>query len=742
MAWLSRTDFSSSDFLSAAILNNLGNDIRYWGGNVDAGGNRLSNVILEGSGGFTSTLSPINLTQGPDGETRLELRTTGAGGLLRWVLAKDSAAESGSNAGSNFVLRRYQDSGVLLDTPFAVNRASGLITMGAQKWAGPVDGGGQTISNIVISGTLADPTTTKGDLLVRSAAAVTRLGVGADGSVLTTDATQALGVKWAPPVNAILSVFSRTGVIAATAGDYTAAQVTNAVSTLGAYADPAWLTSVAWTKITGAPAAGVSSVFTRTGAVVAAVGDYTAAQVTNALSSIGAYADPAWLTSLSWGKITGAPAAGVSSVFTRTGAVSAAFGDYTAAQVTNAVSTVVPYPDPSWITSLSWAKILNPPATGVSSVFTRVGAIVAASGDYTAAQVTNAVSTIGTYADPAWLTSLAWTKITGRPTTLDATYFINGTAVGSRPNFNLIAGSNTILSGQLDTSGPNRVDVTITAVGVNGGQPQSPWASNILGAGFQLQNAGMIGIANDCTVLPVAGAGPYLMVGGPASSAISRVAIGFNAATPQSVGSVSFTNWAITGAEKRISQVAGFTEAIDAGGLLFHTMIGGALVERMRISGAGFVGIGLTPTTFPLEVAGDTNVTGAYRVNGQVVASVNATTTDIAFVINDGGSVLATGVKGDLVIDFACTITGWTLLADTAGSVTVNVWKIGYASYPPTASNSIVGATPPTITGTIKAQGGVGGWTTAIVAGDTLRFNVDSCSGIARVSLILKVTKN
>jgi hypothetical protein len=54
---------------------------------------------------------------------------------------------------------------------------------------------------------------------------------------------------------AVASVFGRTGAIVATAGDYTAALVTNSVSTLGSYADPAWITSLAYAKITGAPAA-------------------------------------------------------------------------------------------------------------------------------------------------------------------------------------------------------------------------------------------------------------------------------------------------------------------------------------------------------------------------------------------------------------------------------------------------------------------------------------------------------
>src|ERR1700693_4607381 len=44
----------------------------------------------------------------------------------------------------------------------------------------------------------------------------------------------------------------------------------------------------------------------------------------------------------------------------------------------------------------------------VSSVFGRAGVVAAAGGDYTAAQVTNAVDATGSYANPAWITSLAW----------------------------------------------------------------------------------------------------------------------------------------------------------------------------------------------------------------------------------------------------------------------------------------------------------------------------------------------
>jgi hypothetical protein len=96
----------------------------------------------------------------------------------------------------------------------------------------------------------------------------------------------------------------------------------------------------------------------------------------------------------------------------------------------------------------------------VSMVFGRTGNIVAVSGDYNASQVTNAVSTQGSYADPPWITSLAWSKITGAP-----------------------AGMN-----------------------------QTPWLQNINAAGFSLTNTGFVGIgtATPFNLLTVAGVSrPY-----------------------------------------------------------------------------------------------------------------------------------------------------------------------------------------------------------------------------------------
>ena len=45
------------------------------------------------------------------------------------MISKDGSAESGSNAGSNFAIERYNDAGALLNKPISINRASGWITL-------------------------------------------------------------------------------------------------------------------------------------------------------------------------------------------------------------------------------------------------------------------------------------------------------------------------------------------------------------------------------------------------------------------------------------------------------------------------------------------------------------------------------------------------------------------------------------------------------------------------------------
>lgn len=50
-------------------------------------------------------------------------------GVNRWVLGMDGSTESGSNAGSNFFIQRYNDAGGILAVPLSINRATGQINL-------------------------------------------------------------------------------------------------------------------------------------------------------------------------------------------------------------------------------------------------------------------------------------------------------------------------------------------------------------------------------------------------------------------------------------------------------------------------------------------------------------------------------------------------------------------------------------------------------------------------------------
>lgn len=136
-------------------------------------------------------------------------------------------------------------------------------------------------------------------------------------------------------------------------------------------------------------------------------------------------------------------------------------------------------------------------------------------------------------------------------------------------------------------------------------------------------------------------------------------------------------------------------------------------------------------------------VTALGLVIGVNVQAYNASALirPITFVINGGGAAITTGVKGDLYIPFACTITSATMLADQSGSIVVDVWRDSYGSYPPTVADSICGSAKPTISASNKSQNTtLTGWTTSIAAGSTLRFSVDSASTIQALTLTLNTT--
>jgi hypothetical protein len=155
---------------------------------------------------------------------------------------------------------------------------------------------------------------------------------------------------------------------------------------------------------------------------------------------------------------------------------------------------------------------------------------------------------------------------------------------------------------------------------------------------------------------------------------------------------------------------------------------------------SGPTGAGTTGMTGPTGPSGPSGATGT-GATGPTGPSGGTLTRTIPFIIDGGGSAITTGIKGDLHIPFACTITAVTMLADQSGSIVVDIWKDTYGNYPPTGADTITASAKPTITTAVKSQDTtLTGWTTSISAGDTLRYNVDSITTLTRVSVQLTVT--
>lgn len=111
----------------------------------------------------------------------------------------------------------------------------------------------------------------------------------------------------------------------------------------------------------------------------------------------------------------------------------------------------------------------------------------------------------------------------------------------------------------------------------------------------------------------------------------------------------------------------------------------------------------------------------------------------IDFVLDGQGSALTPGIKGDIgPFPFAITLTSVSLLADLVGSLVVDLWVDAYGNFPPTAADSITAAAKPALASARKYQdNALAGWTTLIPAGATARINVDSASGVTRVTMAL-----
>jgi hypothetical protein len=241
------------------------------------------------------------------------------------------------------------------------------------------------------------------------------------------------GTKWTPTTvsagggGGVSSVFGRTGAVAAATNDYAFSQISGTVAAsqlpapggdlTGLYASVTvsklynrTLSSVAptsgqmlawdgtqWLPTTPATP-GVPSVFGRTGAVVAASGDYSFSQISGVatvaqlptipFTQLSGLATLSQLPSIPFTQITGTASA--SQVPTHAGDVTGAINATTVAKIQGrAVASTLPTTNQV----LAWDGAQWAPATvaggsgAVSSVYGRTGAVVASTGDYSFSQI-------------------------------------------------------------------------------------------------------------------------------------------------------------------------------------------------------------------------------------------------------------------------------------------------------------------------------------------------------------------
>lgn len=134
----------------------------------------------------------------------------------------------------------------------------------------------------------------------------------------------------------------------------------------------------------------------------------------------------------------------------------------------------------------------------------------------------------------------------------------------------------------------------------------------------------------------------------------------------------------------------------------------------------------------------------------QSPAGGGSTGGSIGVTINGNGSVISTGLKGYIYIPIGFTISAYTILGNSTGSISLDVWRCTYAQFDagvsaPTSSMSLIststGASLPNASSATKAQStSLSGWTTSISAGDILAVTVASISNFSQVNFSLSIS--
>jgi hypothetical protein len=100
---------------------------------------RSSGAVAIGAGGLTvagpATVSGPNPTITLSGASTVNrMIYMESNGSLRWIMGADAENETGSNAGSNLLIQRFNDSGAMIDNPVVIYRNDGSVRISNPLW--------------------------------------------------------------------------------------------------------------------------------------------------------------------------------------------------------------------------------------------------------------------------------------------------------------------------------------------------------------------------------------------------------------------------------------------------------------------------------------------------------------------------------------------------------------------------------------------------------------------------------
>lgn len=117
----------------------------------------------------------------------------------------------------------------------------------------------------------------------------------------------------------------------------------------------------------------------------------------------------------------------------------------------------------------------------------------------------------------------------------------------------------------------------------------------------------------------------------------------------------------------------------------------------------------------------------------------------ISIIIDGGGAVIGTGIKGAAKVPADSRIDAWELVSvdNTSGSIVVELWQDTFPNFPPTSADMIGASEKPTLASQTKnsdasLNGGAG---YAIPGGNWIMWNVASAAAVKIVALALSLTR-